>query len=254
MSSESRDTDGDWKRIAQEDPYYGVLSEEWYHKDAMDAVALERFMATGEKFVADLFTLITRHLKPGFAPARALDVGCGVGRQLIPMAKRAGEAVGVDVAPAMLDLCREHAQAAGAGNVVLHLGDDDLTRVQGPFDFVNSFFVLQHIPPARGHRLIQAMLDRTAVGGIVSIELTYARARRFLDDEEPKAHYFRREGRAILDILESGAGMPEGTVTMFDYDLNQVMAQFTRVAGPMIVMPTDDESHLGLHFIFSRIK
>lgn len=254
MSSTPRDTDADWKRVAETDPYFGVLSEEAYRKDAMDAESHRRFMATGEKSIADLFEIIDRHLVPGFAPRRALDVGCGVGRHLLAIARRADEAVGVDVAPAMLEICRENAAAAGIENITVLENDDTLSAVQGPFDLVNTFFVLQHVPPARGLRILQAMLDLTATGGVVSIELTYARSRRFFFDEEPTAHYFRRDGRTITDLVDTGRQPAPGSITMHDYDLNEVMARFARVAGPMIVLPTDDDSHLGLHFLFTKMK
>jgi len=105
MSRKTRDTDTDWKRVAEQDPFWGVLSGEEYRKDSMNTATFERFMASGEQYVESLFALIGRHLRSGFSPVRCLDVGCGVGRLLIPLAKRVREAVGVDIAPAMLELC-----------------------------------------------------------------------------------------------------------------------------------------------------
>jgi SAM-dependent methyltransferase len=253
MSADLRDTDSDWKRVARDDPYWGVLSRDEYRKGSMDAARFEQFMATGEKFVSDIFGLIKKHVNPQFAPRRALDFGCGVGRLLIPLARRVEEAVGVDVAPQMLDLCREHARAAGVGNIVLAPSDDDLKAIAGPFDFVNSYIVLQHIPPERGHRLVDAMLGHLAIGGIASLQVTYAKSRALMRYESPTAHYYRREGRVIYDVLPSDWSAPEGTINMYDYDLNQVMAQISRHAGhPVIALPTDDDDHLGFHFVFPR--
>jgi len=249
-----RDTDAVWTKIAQEDAYFGVLSEEIYRKDVMNAEAHQRFMATGEKYVGEIFALIEKHLVPGFAPRRVLDLGCGVGRHLLPMARRADEAVGVDIAQGMLDICRKNAEDSKLDNVKLIRNDDDLNGVDGPFDFVNSYFVLQHIPPKRGYKLLQAMLDRTATGGVVSLELTYAHARRFFFDEEPTALYYRREGAQITDIMSTGWDGPPDAITMYDYDLNEVFARIAQVAGPMVVLPTDDESHLGLHCVFVRAR
>jgi SAM-dependent methyltransferase len=255
MSTDRRDTDTDWKRVAEDDPYWGVLSKDDYRKDAMNPRKLEQFMATGERFIANIFGLIKKHLDPDFAPERALDFGCGVGRLLIPIAKRVREAVGVDVAPAMLDICRNHASSAGVDNITLVAGDDALTGVAGPFDFVNSYIVLQHIPPERGHRLIQELLDRLAIGGIASIQVTYAKSRALLVHEGPKAHYYRREGHTLVDVLPSDWSAPEGTINMFDYDMNQVMAQLSRRSGhPMIALPTNDDDHLGVHFVFAKAQ
>lgn len=255
MSASYRDTDKDWVRVAEQDPFWGVLSHEEYRKDAMDAVRLEQFMASGEQFVANLFALIRKHLAPQFAPRRALDLGCGVGRLVIPMAKRVSEAVGVDVAPAMLDLCRKHATQAGVSNLSLCESDDRLSKVEGEFDLVNSYIVLQHVPPARGYRLIQSMIDRLAIGGVGSIQLTYAKSRKFLVHEQPKALFYRREGGTLIDLVDTEWNPAEGTITMFDYDLNQVMAQISLKCGhPLIVLPTNDDSHLGTHFVFVKVR
>jgi len=73
--------------------------------------------------------------------------------------------------------------------------------------------------------------------------------------EQPKALYYRRDGGTMIDIVDSGWSPPEGTINMFDYDLNQVMAQLSRICGaPMIVVPTNDDSHLGAHFIFLKAR
>ena len=44
---------------------------------------------------------------------RALDIGCGSGRYSIELARRGAEVVGLDFAPAMVELARELAEEAG---------------------------------------------------------------------------------------------------------------------------------------------
>jgi len=50
---------------------------------------------------------------------RALDLGCGTGRVLIPLRKAGLDVVGLDPAPEMLEICRRNAAAAGV-TVELH--------------------------------------------------------------------------------------------------------------------------------------
>jgi SAM-dependent methyltransferase len=251
----ARNTDDDWKRVATEDPYWGVLSEDDYHAGTMNDARFAQFMETGERFVGDIFGLIHAHILPDFAPKSALDFGCGVGRLLIPIARRVQRAVGIDVAPAMLDLAKRHAKEAGLSNVTLRASDDGLSGIDGPFDLVNTYIVLQHIPPERGYRLMHELLERVAIGGIASIQVTYAKARSFLVHETPRALYYRRDGDRIVDLVDSGWRPPAGTITMYDYDLNEVMAQCTRYAGhPIIALPTDNAAHLGLHLVFQRAR
>lgn len=255
MVRSARDTDTDWKLVAEREPYWGVLSEDQFRGSALDEETHRRFMDSGESFVANLVALVRQHLRPDFSPQRALDVGCGVGRLLLPMARRATEAVGVDIAPAMLELTAREARRQGLNNVRLFPSDDTLSQVSGEFDLVNTYIVLQHIPPERGYRLIAAMLARMAIGGIGSIQMTYAKGRKFMAHEIPKADFYRREGNTLIDIVEADWQPPAGTITMFDYDLNQVMALVSRIAGhPVLALPTADDSHLGVHFVFQRAR
>lgn len=255
MLQNRRDTDKDWQRIAEEDPFWGVLSQDDFRKDVMDESRLDQFMASGISYVDNLLSFIRKYFSAEFSPTRILDVGCGVGRLTIPLSKWAKELVGVDIAPAMLELCAKHAKLAGIDNLTLCESDDTLSRVTGTFDLVNTYIVLQHIPPERGYRLIQAMLDRLNIGGIGSLQVTYAKSRQFLIHEQAKALYYRREGGTLIDIVDTGWAPPEGTITMFDYDLNQVIAQVTKIAGsPLLVLPTNDDSHLGVHVIFQKVR
>lgn len=255
MSTTARDTDADWKRVADTDPYWGVLSHEEYRQASIDDEKLSKFMKSGADYVANLYGLVRKHLLPQFSPSRVLDVGCGVGRLLLPFAKNAQQAVGVDVAPAMLDRCRKHADDAGITNIELIPGDDSLSLVNGQFDLVNTYIVLQHVTPIRGYRLLEAMVERLKKGGVASLQCTYAKSSKYLTNEQARCLYYRRDGDTIQGLVQSSWTPPVGTISMFDYDLNEVMARLTAVSGhPIITLPTQDDNHLGLHLIFVKAK
>ena len=246
----ARDTDKDWQRVAMDEPYWGVISADDFLKNKLNEKAREQFFRSGEQYVAHLLAMIRAHLVPGFKPQRVLDFGCGVGRLAIPFARQAAEAVGVDIAPAMLDLCRENARAMGVANLQAVQGDDTLSAVKGPFGLVNSYIVLQHIEPQRGIALIQRLMDLLEPGGVASLQLTYGKDRKFWPHEAPRARFYRRDGNTISDLLPADDGRPVGTITMYDYDLNQVFAAVATVsAGQMLVLPTNDDGHLGLHIL-----
>jgi threonyl-tRNA synthetase len=62
-------------------------------------------------------------------------------------------------------------------------------------------------------------------------------------------------GDKMVDLVDSGWRAPEGTINMFDYDLNEVMAQVSRHAGhPVVALPTSDDAHLGVHILFKRAR
>jgi len=57
--------------------------------------------------------------------ARVLELGCGTGRVLVPLAARCGFIQGIDCSEAMLTLCREKLRAAGipASRAAVAMGD-----------------------------------------------------------------------------------------------------------------------------------
>ena len=99
----SKDSDSHWERFGEQDPYFGVLSSEEFKSNRLDDATREIFFVSGEEHVDHVFTTIKTHITPDFHASKALDFGCGVGRIIIPLAKRCDEAVGVDVSIAMLE-------------------------------------------------------------------------------------------------------------------------------------------------------
>lgn len=152
-----------WERFGREDPYYGVVSQEEM-RAGHDPAARERFFASGEQLVDGVMERV-RHLEPGFEPTRVLDYGCGVGRLVIPFARRADSVVGIDVAPSMLEEAASNARAHELGNVEF-LTVDQMDRLRPDFDLVHSALVLQHIPVRQGERVIGRLAELLRPGGI----------------------------------------------------------------------------------------
>jgi SAM-dependent methyltransferase len=248
-----RDTDSDWKLIAETDPYWGVISVDEFKGQELKEEAVERFFAGGESSIANLFAFINKYLAIELAPKRSLDFGCGVGRLLIPIARRSGEAVGVDIAPRMLELAKGHCERLGVDNAEVVLGDDDLSRVTGKFDFINTYIVMQHIPPERGYQIMNRLIDLLEVGGVISLQLTFAKSRSFLHHEIGRADYYRRDGNTVTDLVVNTNERDDGSITMFDYDLNETFARLSSKAqSPILVAQTNEDNHLGVHLIFRR--
>lgn len=248
-----RDTDADWDLIARKDPYWGVVSSEEFRGLTIPPDQRERFFQSGHELAGWVVAVARRYFVPDFAPKRTLEFGCGVGRVLIPLARLSGEAVGLDVSESMLELCRKHVDEAGIRNVRLARADDTLSALEGTFDLVNSFIVLQHVPPQRGMAILRRLLDRLRPGGIAALQLTYAKARRFLAHEEPRAQFYRRDGNMLVDLAPKPDAPPPGTVSMYEYDLNSVFAVLAGAAmGPLVTFPTDHSGHIGVHVFLQR--
>ncbi len=77
--------------------------------------------------------------------ARVLEIGCGVGRLLRPLAQRVAAAHGVDISPAMVEQAR--AACADCPNLRFSVTDGTLRGfAASSLDLVFSWIVFQHIP------------------------------------------------------------------------------------------------------------
>ena len=131
------------------------------------------FFSEGEEYRNKLFHVIKCRINPDFSPDRILDFGCGVGRILLPMAEKCSSAVGTDVSRAMLEKAVLHCKEAGLDHVELVQSDDDLSQVDGSFDFIHSIYVFQHIPCSRGYKIFKQLLQKLSPGGVAMIQFTY---------------------------------------------------------------------------------
>jgi SAM-dependent methyltransferase len=162
-----------WERFGREDPYYGVYSIDEFRGRELDKGARDRFFASGEEHVEALLVQLRRHFGPEFSPQIVLDYGCGVGRMLIPLARRTERATGVDVAPSMLAEARTNLTAAGLPDVELKEAGD-LEHLAPEFDLVHSAIVLQHMPVRDGEQIVAALAKLLRPGGVGAIHLPIA--------------------------------------------------------------------------------
>lgn len=169
------DSDADWEHLAANDPYWAVITQDRFRKTALTEDARVEFFASGERFVEWALTLVNSRIATDFAPRRALDFGCGVGRLLLPLSKRCDQVVGVDVSQSMLDEAARQLEASRRTNVELVVGDDDLSGVSGPFDLITSYIVLQHIQPARGQKIVGRLVDLLGDRGVGVIHVLYSK-------------------------------------------------------------------------------
>lgn len=161
---------GSWESLARSDPLWAVLSRDELHSDVLTAEAEAEFWRSGEEHVDHVLAVIGNEIEPGFTPGVSVDFGCGVGRALLPLARRSRHAIGLDASPTMLDRARSRLDAAGllSENAVLVTGrtiDREAVEVFGAIDFVHSVLVFQHIVPEEGLALFDQLLELLAPGG-----------------------------------------------------------------------------------------
>jgi SAM-dependent methyltransferase len=246
------DTDKAWRDFGRIDPYFGVLSEPRYRAGVLNDDARAEFFASGEMEVERTFAWIRHALEPEFAPHRALDFGCGVGRIVLPLARRAGHVTGVDISPDMLAEAQRNCGRAGADNVDLVLSDDTLSRLIGTWDFIHSSIVFQHVPPAQGEALAVRLLEHLAPGGIGALHFTFdnrlSTTRRLvqrLRDHVPLVHN-------LLNVAK-GRRFWYPPIQMNAYDLNRLyMILMSHDCHEVSTRFTDHGGHVGAVLFFRR--
>ena len=216
-----QDTDKHWERWGKEDPYYGVLSSDKFRREVLDDNARQEFFATGDKHIDYILDEITQCFPSPLGRQRGLDFGCGVGRLVIPMAKRFDRVVGVDISDSMLEEAGSNCRRFGVQNVELVKSDATLSRVRGPFDFIHSHIVFQHIPVKRGMAILNRLVDLLGDEGVGAIQFVYGwdapvvrKLKRWAKETIPFA--------APLANLLAGRPLRYPQMQMNQYDYNKI--------------------------------
>ncbi|MFD0354015.1 class I SAM-dependent methyltransferase [Streptomyces sp. NPDC127110] len=127
-------------------------------------------------------------------PGRALDLGCGPGRNALHLASLGFEVDAVDLSPTAVAWAEERARETGATGVRFHRGDAfrlTTTELTGPYDLVYDSGCFHHLPP---HRRVSylALLDRVlAPGGHFALTCFASGA---MGCELPDAELYRQGG------------------------------------------------------------
>ncbi|MCW2682648.1 MAG: Methyltransferase type 11 [Blastococcus sp.] len=153
----------EWDRYGREDPLWAVYTSSERRGGKWDD---ESFFETGRREVAEVLELTDPS-----PDGRCLDFGCGVGRLTLPLAAHFREAVGVDIAPSMIEKANSYKGSAGNVSYVLNQREDLGQFPDGSFDFINSSIVLQHMSPALALGYLREFSRLLAPGGQLTFTL-----------------------------------------------------------------------------------
>ncbi|MCA0246939.1 MAG: class I SAM-dependent methyltransferase [Proteobacteria bacterium] len=211
-----RDTDQDWKAIGESEPWYGVLTADQFLTANLTPERIDEFYALGQTEVRRVVGVLERNFGP-VSPETAVDLGCGTGRLTFAMSEFAKHVYGLDVAPGMLRRANERRQAKQILNTTfVHELPADLH-----LDWINSFIVLQHIPPIKGYAILEDLFRRLTPDGLVSVQLTYFHVPNHETTLHREMAAYVYDGESVR-ILEPATPQDVGSMSMYDYDLNKV--------------------------------
>ena len=110
---------------------------------------LEFALSTNRRGLAAVETVQRYTSVPG---KRVLDVGCAYGGFAIAFAKSGGEAVGIDIDPALLELAADNVHDMGAAVSLYRKDITDWTHLKdlGAFDIITCNDLIEHVDDVRG--------------------------------------------------------------------------------------------------------
>lgn len=174
-------------------------------------------------------------------PGRALDLGCGPGRNALYLASLGFQVDAVDLSPAAVAWAQERAREAGA-DIRFHRGDAfelPAAELGGPYDLIHDSGCFHHLPP---HRRVSylSLVDRAlAPGGHLALT-SFAAGEGGSGSELPDADFYRASG------LQGGlAYTPESLRWIFS-DLTEIELRRMRDE------PADSE-HFGEPFLWTAL-
>ncbi|MFJ8388814.1 class I SAM-dependent methyltransferase [Streptomyces sp. NPDC094438] len=148
-------------------------------------------------------------------PGRALDLGCGPGRNALHLASLGFEVDAVDLSAQAITWAQDRAREAGA-DIRFHRGDAfalAATELSGPYDLIYDSGCFHHLPP---HRRIsyRALLDRSlAPGGHLALTCFAAGE---MGSELPDRDFYRQCG------LQGGLAYTPASLRWIFSDLTEV--------------------------------
>ena len=151
------------------------------------------------------------HVRTPLERKAALDVGCGAGLLAEPLARLGANVTGIDAAPELIAVARDHAAAMG---LEIDYRAGTVEELQGQFDLVTCMEVVEHV--ADPAAFVAALAKRLAPGGLLILST-------------PNATGW---SKLLMITLGEGLGrIPKGTHDFAKFIAPDRMKQLLAVAG-----------------------
>lgn len=150
--------------VEREAAHFGKLAADWWDPKGASAM-LHKLNPVRLKYVRDQ---VDQHWQADecsrrpLEAKRALDVGCGAGLLAEPLARLGAKVTGIDAAPEVIAVARDH--AAGQG-LEIDYRAGDVQDLDGQFDLVTAMEVIEHV--ADPAAFLNALAARLAPGGLL---------------------------------------------------------------------------------------
>ena len=157
-------SDGLASIVPEEAERFGKLASDWWDPAGASAM-LHKLNPVRLKYLRDM---IDQHWqcdecdRVPLEGKRALDVGCGAGLLAEPLARLGARVTGIDAAPQVVAVAREHAAARG---LTIEYRAGDVDQLDGEFDLITCMEVIEHV--ADPAAFLKSLAKRLAPGGLL---------------------------------------------------------------------------------------
>ena len=150
--------------LPEEAARFGKLAADWWDPAGASAM-LHTLNPVRLQYIRDQ---IDRHWqcdecsRTPLAGKAAMDVGCGAGLLTESLARLGAKVTGIDAAPEVIAVARDHATAMG---LAIDYRAADVLDVTGQFDLITCMEVIEHV--AEPQAFLNALARRLAPGGLL---------------------------------------------------------------------------------------
>lgn len=166
-----RHIEANWALLGENEPHWSVLSVEKF-KAGQIGDNIQEFYASG-KYTVSYFADAAERAGVDYRNLqRCFELGCGVGRVSVWLARIFPELIAADISAPHLRLAAAAVEHSGLKNVELRLLDT-LAKIEAlpAFDCFVSSLVLQHNPPPVMAFLLRIILSKLNPGGLAYFQL-----------------------------------------------------------------------------------
>ena len=121
-------------------------------------------------------------------PGRAVDLGCGHGRNAVFLANHGFSVEAVDYSQAAIEWARERVKETGAQVLLRHQSVFDLDLEAGSGDLVYDSGCFHHLPPHRRQQYVELVVDALKPGNWFGLTCFRPEGGSGYSDEEVYAH------------------------------------------------------------------
>ncbi len=159
--------------LPEEAERFGRLASDWWDPAGASAM-LHKLNPVRLQYVRDM---IDQHWQVDECSRRpldgktALDVGCGAGLLTEPLSRLGARVTGIDAAPEVIEVARDHAAARG---LEIDYRNTAVETIGGQFDLITSLEVIEHV--AEPQPFLESIAKLLAPGGLLILSTPNATA------------------------------------------------------------------------------